>query len=62
MKLDDFIKALYDAGWRNCADAQHDGVKKLHRRLWPVIAELEQEVFELDFVVSQQGDQHVEKT
>ncbi len=44
MKLEEFIKALYDAGWRSISDAQHDGVKELHRKLWPVIAELEREV------------------
>lgn len=52
MKLDDFIKALYESGWRNTADAQHEGIKELHRKLWPVIAELEREVFELDCIVN----------
>lgn len=52
MKLDDFIKALNDAGWRNFADAQHDGIKELHRKLWPVIADLEYELFELDCIVN----------
>lgn len=46
MKFDDFVKALNDAGWRNASDAQHDEIKALHRKLWPVIAELELELYE----------------
>jgi hypothetical protein len=46
MKFDDFVKALNDAGWRNTCDAQHDEIKALHRKLWPVVAELESELHE----------------
>ena len=42
MKLDDFVSALEDAGWRNSCDAQHDGIRALHLKLFPVIADLEE--------------------
>lgn len=28
--LDEFIDMLYECGWRNTCDAQHDNIKKLH--------------------------------
>ena len=43
MKFDDFVKALEDAGWRPIGDAQHTEIEKLWRKLWQVIAELEDE-------------------
>ena len=52
MRLEDFIKELYDAGWHAVADAQHDRIKDVHKKLFPVIAELEGEVFELDCIVN----------
>ncbi len=44
MKLEDFIESLYRAGWDSINDAQYEGVVELHKRLFPVVAELEEEV------------------
>ena len=52
MKFEDFVDALIESGWLPAGDAQHDRIKELHRKLWPVIAELEQEVFDLDCIVN----------
>ena len=51
MKFDDFIKALQDAGWKNTGDAQYSEIKKLWRKMFPVIAELEDKVFEQDCII-----------
>ena len=47
MKLTDFIQELDEAGWQGTADAQHTKIIDLHRKLFPVIAELEDEVADL---------------
>lgn len=47
MKFDDFVKALQEVGWQDVADAQHTRIRELHKKLFPVIALLEKEVFEL---------------
>ena len=47
MKLEDFKKALNDAGWEAVHDAQHHGIHDLHKKLFPIVAELEAENFEL---------------
>jgi len=52
MKFDDFIKELQDAGWKNTGDAQYDQINKMWRKLFPVIAELEDKVFELDCIIN----------
>jgi len=52
MKFDDFLKALDDSGWQGVSDAQHTHIKDLHKRLFPVIAELEEDVFQLDCIVN----------
>lgn len=44
MRLKDFIEAMYEAGWRDNCDAQHLGIKALHKQLFPVIAEMEEEI------------------
>lgn len=44
MKKDELIKRLYDAGWDSPSDAQHTGIDKLWRELFPVVAELEDEL------------------
>jgi hypothetical protein len=44
MRLKDFIAAMYDAGWRDNCDAQHSGIKALHKQLFSVIAEMEEEM------------------
>lgn len=43
MRFTDFIKELDDAGWHGVGDAQHKNIEYLHRKLFPVIAELEDE-------------------
>ena len=47
MRLEDFKKALNEAGWEAVHDGQHHGVEDLHKKLFPVVAELEKENFEL---------------
>tara|TARA_R110001599_G_scaffold173340_2_gene365147 strand:- start:4798 stop:4968 length:171 start_codon:yes stop_codon:yes gene_type:complete len=44
MKLDDFINELQKAGWQAVSDAQHENIKYLHRQLFPVIADLEDDL------------------
>lgn len=48
MKFNDFVDAVREAGWRNVNDAQHTGLKKLHKKLFPVVAELESDMEDLD--------------
>ena len=55
MKFEDFVDALIESGWRPVGDAQHELIKELHRRLWPVIAELESKVSELESEVENLG-------
>jgi len=43
MKRQEFIDALYDAGWESTRDAQWNGAKELHRKLFPSTAALEDE-------------------
>lgn len=52
MKFDDFLRALELSGWEGVHDAQYSQIKKLHETLWPVIARLEDDVFELDCIVN----------
>lgn len=47
MKLEDLKDALVEAGWHAVHDGQHHGIEDLHKKLFPVIAELEKENFEL---------------
>ena len=47
MRKQDFIDALENAGWRSVHDAQHEQIDDLHRKIFPVVAELECEVEEL---------------
>jgi len=44
MKRQEFIDALYKAGWEAVHDAQWTEIDKLWRELFPVIAELESEL------------------
>jgi hypothetical protein len=44
MRFADFIDALIKSGWRAELDAQHTGVYKLWKKMFPVIAELEDEI------------------
>lgn len=47
MRFTDFIKELDDAGWQGVADAQLKNIEYLHRKLFPVVAELEDTLTEL---------------
>lgn len=47
MKLDDFITKMYDSGWLATHDAQHSKIEALWRELFPVVAELEDELEQL---------------
>lgn len=47
MRFTDFIKELDDAGWQGVTDAQHENIKYLHRKLFPVVAKLEDEAVSL---------------
>ena len=44
MRRQEFIDALYEAGWRAPLDAQHTEIKKLFARLFPTVAALEDEI------------------
>jgi len=47
MRFTNFIIELQRAGWQGSFDAQHKKIEYLHRKLFPVIAELENENIEL---------------
>lgn len=47
MRFTNFIIELEKAGWQAVSDAQHKNIEYLHRILFPVIAELENENVEL---------------
>lgn len=47
MKFNDFIEKLYSAGWADNTDAQHSNIEKLWREMYPVVAELEDELIEI---------------
>ena len=47
MRLTDFIIALDNAGLYIVTAAQHSKIEMLHRKMFPVIAELESELSEL---------------
>ena len=48
MRFNDFVDALHQCGWRAPGDAQHSNIKKLWEDLWPVLAEVELELFECE--------------
>lgn len=48
MKFDDFIDALHDHGWRQNGDAQHTNIKKLWKKMFPLVSELEDNILELN--------------
>jgi hypothetical protein len=45
MRFDDFVKALMAAGWRPSLDAQHSEIRRMWETLWPVLAQVEKELF-----------------
>lgn len=53
MKQQDFIDALYSAGWEGIHDAQHTKIKALHKQIFPIIAELEEIIIALDSELDQ---------
>ena len=48
MRFDDFVRALVESGWRDTNDAQHTNIKKLWEKMYPVLAQVEQELFEAE--------------
>lgn len=48
MRFNDFTDALYAAGWEAPNDAQHRQIKELWRNLFPVVAELEDELHDAE--------------
>jgi len=44
MRLQEFIDSLVDAGWNATSDAQWTKITELHKKLFPVIAQLEAEL------------------
>ena len=48
MRFQEFIDALYDAGWVSKHDAQYSEIKKLHKKLFPAVSELELELKEIE--------------
>ena len=48
MRFDDFVRALVESGWRDTNDAQHTNIKKLWEQMYPVLALVEQELFEAE--------------
>lgn len=51
MRRQDFIDALYKAGWKSDNDARWDGAKKLHAQIFPTVAELEDELEDNDYLI-----------
>lgn len=44
MKKQEFIDALYEAGWSSPCDAQHENIGKLWRKMHPELAKMEDEM------------------
>ncbi len=44
MRLQEFIDSLFAAGWTSSSDAQWTRIAALHKKLFPVIAQLESEL------------------
>jgi predicted transcriptional regulator YdeE len=47
MRLDNFVDSVRDAGWKNLGDAQHSEIEKLWRKMFPTVAELSDEITDL---------------
>lgn len=41
MKFEQFVNKLQAAGWKDTGDAQHDGIYKLWKELFPLHAKIE---------------------
>ena len=48
MRKQDFITELQEAGWEGVHDAQHDRIGILWKRMFPLVAELEDEIEDLE--------------
>ena len=44
MRREQFIEAVLKSGWKDTADAQHKGIEKLWRQIFPEVAQLEDEI------------------
>jgi hypothetical protein len=57
MRSQQFIEALYEAGWLAVHDAQHNNITELWKKLFPTVAELECEVEDLtnDLLIANQA-------
>jgi len=56
MKKQDFIAELEKVGWIGRHDAQHTGIEKLWRKMFPVVAGLQDEVKDLEADISEYID------
>ena len=52
MRYNKFIDSLYSAGWSAPCDAQHAGAKALWERLFPALAECEEDLEQATVQVS----------
>jgi hypothetical protein len=59
MRKQDFIDALQKAGWVSINDAQWTEIEKLWRELWPVIAELEDDLEDAELIISEYAEGQV---
>lgn len=48
MRLDDFIEKVEKTGWEPTHDAQHGGIERLWREIYPFSADIEDELKELE--------------
>lgn len=55
MRKQQFIDAVYDAGWRANHDAQHEHIEKLWAKLFPTVAYLESQIPDLIETAHQAG-------
>jgi cell shape-determining protein MreC len=46
MRFDKFVDSLLEAGWLSSNDAQHTQIRKLWKKMYPTVAELEDELEE----------------
>jgi len=48
MRFNYFVEALIESGWRPTLDAQHTEIKTLWKKMFPVLAQVEEELFEAE--------------
>lgn len=54
MRFNEFIDALYAAGWRCPLDAQHTEIRKLYEKLFPTVAVLENLLYDAEHEAANQ--------